>query len=92
LKLNDKHYQKCAPAAGDKGLFAGEYFYDEESEIQGTFWGSQRDKARVCSLCEVISHAETLKGHLDFFIRAFQHGHAPLTERSVWLYSNLSMF
>ncbi len=53
-------------------------FYYEESEIAGTFFLRQRVRARVCSLCEVISHAETLKGHLDFFIRAFSRlAHAP---------------
>ena len=64
------------------GLTPDRKNFMKNREIQGTFWGRQRDRARVCSLCEVISHAETLKGHLDFFIRAFKRGHTkPLTER-----------
>jgi hypothetical protein len=55
-------------------------FFYEESEIAGTFFLEQRVRARVCSLCEVINFAETLNGHLDFFIWALSAGwHTPLT-------------
>ncbi|MGE0884395.1 MAG: hypothetical protein AB7P14_12695 [Blastocatellales bacterium] len=40
----------------------------DSSENPGTFISGERDRARVCSLCEVISHAREREGHLAFFV------------------------
>jgi len=88
MGLNDKQHlylREINLAA----LQSGEFFL-QSSKMPGTFFPKQRNRARVCSLCEVICYAIKKRGdHLDFFV----HGFPPQPhEETARLYTKPLMF